>query len=76
MMVVGVADASPNTVQAYDAAGPPPYVQFQVGCAEVEPCTPVNEKDVIITVGAAGVLRWVSEADAVAVAFVTETVIL
>lgn len=50
--VVGVADASPNTVQAYDAAGPPPYAQFQVGCAEVEPCTPANENDVSVTVGA------------------------
>jgi hypothetical protein len=74
--VVGVAEASPYTVQTYESAAPPPYVQFQVGCAEVEPGTPANENDVNVTVGAASTLRWVSEAVAVAVAFVAETVIL
>jgi hypothetical protein len=76
-MVVGVVLASPNTVQAYDAPGPPPYAQFQVGCAEVEPCTPANEDDVIITVGVViAALDFVSEIEVVVVAFVAETVIL
>jgi hypothetical protein len=51
--VVGVVDASPYTIQAYESAGPPSYTQFQVGFAEVEPCTPANENDVIVTIGAA-----------------------
>jgi hypothetical protein len=77
MTVVGVAEASPNTVQAYDARGPPPYAQFQVGCAEVEPCTPANEDPVTVTVGAVvAALDFVSEIEAVVVAFVIETVIL
>jgi hypothetical protein len=77
-MVVGVAEASPYTVQAYDVAAPPPYSQFQVGCAEVEPATPANPNDVSVTVGGAtgAALRLVSDADAVSVAFVAETVIL
>jgi hypothetical protein len=61
IMVVGVVEASPYTVQAYVSAAPPPYDQFQVGCADVEPCTPANENDVIMTVGGptTGELRWV-----------------
>jgi hypothetical protein len=74
--VVGVADASPYTVQVYTVAGPPPYVQVQDGCADVEPCAPANENDVIVTAGAASVLAWVSDAEAVPAGFVPETVIL
>jgi hypothetical protein len=51
-IVVGVVDASPYTVQAYDAAGPPPYDQVQVGRDDDVPSTPANENDVIVTVGA------------------------
>lgn len=65
------------TVQVCDVGAPPVNAQFQKGRELVEPRVPLNPCVVrVATGGVSPALRCVSEADAVAAAFVTETVIL